>query len=390
MKIGIVLSQTPGYSETFFRSKIKGLQKHGMHVSLFVQNKQKDFNLCPVYESPKVSANPVFQAFFFIKEFVLLMPYASVVRRFILLEQNEGTRGVALLKKVYLNSNLLKAKLDWVHYGFATQALGRETLAKAIGAKMAVSFRGFDINVYPIKHPECYTKLWRNVDKIHSISRYLLNKAIRMGLSVETRSAIIHPAVSINNIPKNNTYSNSEEIRIFTIARPNWIKGLDISIEAMRLLKECGIKFKYYIIGDKESYDVEPYKFMVYELGLTEEVVFLGEQSHKKSLDYLTRADLYIQPSLNEGFCNAVLEAQSQGILCIVSNAGGLSENVLHEKTGWVVPKYSPELLAEQIKKVLLMDLEEKTRISTNAMSRVRKDFNVEKQEMEFVEFYSY
>ena len=130
-----------------------------MHVSLFVQNKQKDFNLCPVYESPKVSANPVFQAFFFLKEFVLLLPYASVARRFILLEQNEGTRGVALLKKVYLNSHLLKAKLDWVHYGFATQALGRETLAKAIGAKMAVSFRGFDINVYPIKHPECYTKL---------------------------------------------------------------------------------------------------------------------------------------------------------------------------------------------------------------------------------------
>ncbi len=390
MKIGIVLSQTPGYSETFFRSKIKGLQNNGMQVSLFVQKKQKDFNLCPVYESPKVSANPIFQAFFFLKEFVLLLPYTSVVRRFILLEQNEGTRGVALWKKLYLNSHLLKAKLDWLHYGFATQALGRETIAKAIGAKMAVSFRGFDINVYPIKHPGCYKKLWQHVDKIHSISEYLLSKAIYMGLSIETPSAIINPAVSFDNFQRNTNYTPSKEIKIFAIARPNWIKGLDISIEAMRLLKECGIKFKYYIIGDKESQDVEPYKFMVYELGLTEEVVFLGEQSHKKSLDYLTTADLYIQPSLNEGFCNAVLEAQSQGILCIVSNAGGLSENVLHGETGWVVPKYSPELLAEQIKKVLLMDLEEKTRISTNAMSRVRKVFNLEKQEKEFVEFYSY
>ena len=32
MKIGIVLSQTPGYSETFFNSKIKGLLKNGVDV----------------------------------------------------------------------------------------------------------------------------------------------------------------------------------------------------------------------------------------------------------------------------------------------------------------------------------------------------------------------
>jgi colanic acid/amylovoran biosynthesis glycosyltransferase len=35
-KIGIVLSSTPGYSETFFKSKIKGLQESGYDVTLFV------------------------------------------------------------------------------------------------------------------------------------------------------------------------------------------------------------------------------------------------------------------------------------------------------------------------------------------------------------------
>ena len=38
MKIGIVLSSTPSYSETFFISKIKGLQKHGFEVVLFVNH----------------------------------------------------------------------------------------------------------------------------------------------------------------------------------------------------------------------------------------------------------------------------------------------------------------------------------------------------------------
>ena len=93
---------------------------------------------------------------------------------------------------------------------------------------------------------------------------------------------------------------------------------------------------------------------------------------------------------MQEGFCNAVLEAQAMGKLCIVSNAEGLMENVLHEKTGWVVLKNSPHLLAEQIKKVLLMDEQSKRIISKNAVERVKKEFNLEKQQMEFLEFYEW
>ena len=43
----------------------------------------------------------------------------------------------------------------------------------------------------------------------------------------------------------------------------------------------------------------------------------------------LNDSDLYIQYSFSEGFCNAVLEAQSKGVLSIVSNAGALSENII-------------------------------------------------------------
>src|SRR5690606_33167127 len=132
-----------------------------------------------------------------------------------------------IFKKIYLNTHLLKANLDWLHFGFATMALGSETVAKAINAKMAVSFRGFDINVYPIKHPNCYQRLWKYVDKVHSISKYLLDKARGMGLSEDTLYTIITPAVKLDNlsVPKSITTS-SDHIKIVTIARLTWIKGL--------------------------------------------------------------------------------------------------------------------------------------------------------------------
>lgn len=59
MRIGLVLSTTPGYSETFFRSKIKGLQENGIEVRLFCQNNNEGFDLCPVTKSLKKVRLPI-------------------------------------------------------------------------------------------------------------------------------------------------------------------------------------------------------------------------------------------------------------------------------------------------------------------------------------------
>ena len=47
---------------------------------------------------------------------------------------------------------------------------------------MGVSLRGYDIDIYPLKHKSCYSLMWRKVDKIHSISYSLLKKARKFGL----------------------------------------------------------------------------------------------------------------------------------------------------------------------------------------------------------------
>ena len=387
MKIGIVLSTTPGYSETFFHSKIKGLQKNGVNVRLFCQNKKEDFTLCPVTESPKVSRNPLLQTWYFIKEIALLFPYLSTVARYIKVERKENTGWIPLLKKIYLNAHLLRAKLDWLHFGFATMALGSETVAKTIGAKMAVSFRGFDIAIYPVKHPGCYRVLWKYVDKVHTISDDLLMLAKKYGLPDSIPVAKITPAVDgamFRSIPQG--FSKSDKPIFMTTGRLHWKKGLVHTIEALAILKVEGFNFVYKIIGEGDEY--ERIAFAAYQLGLKENVQFLGSLPHSQVKEELEKATIYLQYSIQEGFCNAVLEAQAMGKLCIVSNAEGLAENVLHNKTGWVVPKNSPQLLAEQIKKVLLMDEQTYRSISKNAVERVRREFNLEKQQLEFIEFY--
>jgi len=115
----------------------------------------------------------------------------------------------------------------------------------------------------------------------------------------------------------------------------------------------------------------------------------LGRKTHDGVKTHLEWADIYIQPSIQEGFCNAVLEAQAMGLLCIVTDADGLSENVLDGRTGWVVPKRSSEHIARKIIDILTLDKKELNIIRENAVSRVQNEFNLEIQNNKFWEFYN-
>ncbi|OIQ36293.1 MAG: hypothetical protein BM563_11080 [Bacteroidetes bacterium MedPE-SWsnd-G1] len=390
MKIGIVLSKVPSYSETFFVSKIKGLQQHGHAVILFVQSGDEVFDLCPVKTAfPVYKRNVVKQLWWILKVFLLFIRHFKVCLRFVQTERSHGTGWFGVFKKLYVNMHILTEKLDWLHFGFATMALGKEHVAKAIKAKMAVSFRGFDMAIYPIKHPNCYKTLWEQVDKVHTISNDLYQLALANGLSSEIPFQKITPAIDISNFNEVVVdHQNSiERIKIMTVARLHWKKGLTYTLQALKLLKDSGVKFQYTLVGEGEEY--EKLMYIRAKLDLVEEVDFIGKVSHREVKELLNQHQVYLQYSISEGFCNAALEAQAMGLLCIVSDAEGLSENVLDGKSGWVVPKRVPEKLAARIVEVHALEKEVKKQIIDFAVNRVQQEFNLEKQQDEFVTFYS-
>src|SRR5690606_3559111 len=129
----------------------------------------------------------------------------------------------------------------------------------------------------------------------------------------------------------------SKKTHFATVSRLHYIKGLDYILEALSLLKKEGYDFQFTIIGDGN--EKERLQFAVHQLGLADCVVFAGKLLPEQVKATLNTTDVYLQYSLQEGFCNAVLEAQAMGLLCVVSSAEGLSENVLDNETGFVVEK---------------------------------------------------
>ena len=389
MKIGIVLSKTPAYSETFFTSKINGLSEQGYEVRLFVQQISKEFDLCPQHPALPIKIKNIIKNIPYILStmFKLLVRIPTTLK-YVRLQIKQKIPIIDQLKNVYLNAHILTQELDWLHFGFATLAIGKEQVSKTIGAKMGVSFRGFDMAIYPMKNPNCYNQLWKEVDKVHTISDDLLELAYQQGLPKNIPFQKITPAINIefftSSIQKK--APSNKTLNILTVARLHWKKGLRDTLIALHKLKEKGIDFQHTIIGDGEQY--EELTYIIHQFQLQEQIFLLGKKTQAEIKSYMEMSNIYLQYSISEGFCNAVLEAQAMQLLCIVSDAEGLSENVLNEKSGWVVPKKNPVLLVEKIIEVANLSKSKKNKILTFARERIVKDFAIESQNKQFVEFY--
>ena len=104
--------------------------------------------------------------------------------------------------------------------------IGRENVAKAIGAKMSLSFRGYDVAIFPLKNKKCFAKVWNKLDKVHSISNDLLDVAKKFGYNSKIPTKIIYPSIDVGRF-KSSNYSKKidiNNIKFLTVARLHWKK----------------------------------------------------------------------------------------------------------------------------------------------------------------------
>lgn len=101
-------------------------------------------------------------------------------------------------------------------------------------------------------------------------------------------------------------------------------KGQRFVIEALAKLKKMGCaNFEYQIAGHGNN---QKLKELAEELGVLDQVVFLGSIVHDEMFAWFDSLDVYIQPSLQEGLPRAMIEAMSRGLPCYGTKTGGIPE----------------------------------------------------------------
>lgn len=297
----------------------------------------------------------------------------------------------SIFKHFYLDLELICLAPGLIHFEFGALAVGKTYLKDLLSTKLSVSFRGYDLNFAGLERPGYYDEVWRTADAAHFLGRDLWLRAHKRGCPEDFPHVFIPPALDLAKFadfrprPIESVGTPSRPLRVLSVGRLEWKKGYEFALQAVKRLLDQGVSVEYRVVGDGE------YKNALYfarrQLGLENQVSFLGAIPHERVLSQLAWADVFLHAAVSEGFCNAVLEAQAAGLPVVCSDADGLAENVADGLAGFVVPRRSPAALAEKIISLAKDPLLRQSLGSAGQM-RVKDQFRIEQQLLSIESFY--
>lgn len=124
-------------------------------------------------------------------------------------------------------------------------------------------------------------------------------------------------------------------------------KGQEFVIKAIPLLNKAGIRVRYLLVGGgDDSY----LKNVAKACGADDQVEFVGRRPLTEVFELLDEADIYIQPSLQEGLPRSVIEAMSRACPVIGAKTAGIPELIAAE---CVVKRKSARSIADTIKRIV-------------------------------------
>jgi glycosyltransferase involved in cell wall biosynthesis len=166
---------------------------------------------------------------------------------------------------------------------------------------------------------------------------------------------------------------NGEPI-IGAIARLSAVKGLDVVLKALPPLLAQFPRLQVLLVGDGPA---RPDLIrLAYSLCIAEHVVLCHPVEDARLA--LAAMELFLAPSVREGFGLAIVEAMAAGIPVVATTSGGPAEMIEDGENGILIPPGDPEGLAEVIRD-LLSDPDRRRRIAQAGRERAKERFDMKR-----------
>jgi len=209
-----------------------------------------------------------------------------------------------------------------------------------------------------------YKKIYMRADMIKAISRFIEREVRAIGY--EGKVVVIPNAVDVAKFSapvaeddlielKQKVGKKMGDVFLFTASRLVLSRGVEDTIRALQFLPT---NVKLLVAGTGE--DKEKLEQIADETSVRERVIFLGHIDHAQLPAYYKIADIFVRPSLIEGFGNAFVEAFAAGVPVVATPVGGIpdflfdpEQNPDFEPTGVFCEVSNPESIARAIEKYM-------------------------------------
>ena len=192
---------------------------------------------------------------------------------------------------------------------------------------------------------DCYLAF----DKIFTVSDEVREAFLKAYPELPDKTEVFH-----NILNKEEIVRRAEEgegftdgftgMRLLSVGRLTAQKAFEVSVNAMKRLKDAGKNVRWYVLGEGDQR--KKLQEQIDALGLTEDFILYGAVNNP--YPFMKQADIYVHASRFEGKSIAIQEAQILGKPMVVSDCSGNREQVCHGRDG-LMCGLTPDSLAENI-----------------------------------------
>lgn len=119
--------------------------------------------------------------------------------------------------------------------------------------------------------------------------------------------------------------------------------------------------------------------------GSTDRIIFPGQRNDVESI--VNIFDIGILSTFGEGISNSIMEYMALGKPVIAAEGGGTAELIVEGETGFIIPRRSPEIMAEKIDHLLNDEMLRKD-MGAKGRERIEKEFNIDRMTTNHMEIY--
>jgi glycosyltransferase involved in cell wall biosynthesis len=290
-----------------------------------------------------------------------------------------------------------KEKIDLIHSHLFGTNLYSAISGRLCGIPVMSTFHGtVDINKKDRNLKLKFFIVNKFSSSIIYVSKTLLQYYSSYNLVDILKSKVIYNGIDTNRFRKDRKFTrkfnirkefrvSNDDIIVGSVGDLRPVKGYDILIEAAKRLKEDNYNnIKFFISGSVTSH-FEYYQTMLAKYDLDGRVFFIG---HLKNIpEFLDQIDIYLLPSITEGFSLSTVEAMAMELPVIVTKSGGPEEIVKNKKNGILINTNSSIDIVNSIR-LLLKNDKLSGEISLNARQEVINRFSIQKMIKQYMILY--
>ena len=384
MKVAYILNVFPKISETFVLNEMIAMQKKGVEIEAFVYADPKEPTVhsgfkqiknVTYFSLPKGPA--ILQAHFYFllrntfRYFQAFWLSFMSGRKGIFSRSGDGL-GKLFCLELYDSLQVAKAKPDHIHAHFGDYRASNLAMMVSwlTGIPYTFTTHAHDIFDTP---PNNYGVKTKFAKKHITISRYNKKYLVDHFQLDADKIAVIHCGVDFDRLPP--PEKGPKQNIILSIARLAPEKALDNLVRACRILKEEGVVFECWIIG--EGPEESKILSVISELSLEKEVKLLGAKIQEEVFEFLKKSAVKVLPSRRtESMGVALMEAMALGVPVVGPRLHGVPELVEDGKCGFLADPDNVPMLADRIKRLLTDESSRRSFIEAG-YKKVYDEFNL-------------